>query len=285
MIEGMKERFASIRKEHGLNVKEFAESLGMEPTTLSSIESGRREPSKEALLSLAIKYAYSLNWIFTGVGEKRLTKAISPDQNKPSLLENLEKLVDERTGKYGYAISKLEARVAGIEEHLAKNNTSDSNHDVEYPTEIGDTCGFVGESEPEYGGLPYCNDIAAGPPARQHSSEWERIASVPKRLIKTKPEDYYVMRVRGNSMIDALIPDGSMIMLRWSDVPCHGAIQAVWIDERVTLKRMIEDEEHGWTLRHEDGSGRTVPLGEDNRVVGDFVAVLPPNTKPHMRVE
>jgi phage repressor protein C with HTH and peptisase S24 domain len=80
MIEGMKERFASIRKEHGLNVKEFAKSLDMEPTTVSSIESGRREPSKEVLLNLAVKYAYSLNWIFTGVGEKRLGKALVPAQ-------------------------------------------------------------------------------------------------------------------------------------------------------------------------------------------------------------
>jgi phage repressor protein C with HTH and peptisase S24 domain len=80
MIDGMKERFASIRKEQKLNVKEFAESLDMEPTTVSSIESGKREPSKEVLLNLAIKYAYSLNWIFTGVGEKRLGKALVPAQ-------------------------------------------------------------------------------------------------------------------------------------------------------------------------------------------------------------
>jgi len=108
---------------------------------------------------------------------------------------------------------------------------------------------------------------------------------VPTRLVKTKPDDYYAMRVKGNSMIDALIPDGSMVLLRWADAPRHGKIQAVKIDEGVTLKRMAEGEDRGWTLCHEDGTGRTVPLGEANGVVGDFVAVLPPNTKPHMRVE
>lgn len=79
MISGLKERFASIRQDFGLNVKQFAESLDMEPTTVSSIESGKREPSKEVLYNLAIKYAVSLNWIFTGIGEKSMPKSLEPE--------------------------------------------------------------------------------------------------------------------------------------------------------------------------------------------------------------
>lgn len=75
----MKERFASIRQDFGLNVKQFAESLDMEPTTVSSIEAGKREPSKEVLYNLAVKYAISLNWIFTGEGEKSLPKSLVPE--------------------------------------------------------------------------------------------------------------------------------------------------------------------------------------------------------------
>jgi transcriptional regulator with XRE-family HTH domain len=118
MIEGLKERFASIRREKGLNVKEFAASLQMEPTTVSSIESGKREPSKEVLLHLAIYYEVSLNWIFTGVGEKHLTKAIMPDQNRHPLLSDLENLIDEKTRQYGYAISNIESRISAIEDFL-----------------------------------------------------------------------------------------------------------------------------------------------------------------------
>ncbi|MDR0557926.1 MAG: XRE family transcriptional regulator [Treponema sp.] len=69
MISGLKERFAIIRAESCLNVKDFAASLGMEPTTVSSIESGKREPSKEVLYNLAVKHEVSLNWIFTGEGK------------------------------------------------------------------------------------------------------------------------------------------------------------------------------------------------------------------------
>lgn len=79
MINGLKERFAIIRQDFGLNVKQFAESLDMEPTTVSSIEAGKREPSKEVLYNLAVKYAISLNWIFTGEGEKSLPKSLVPE--------------------------------------------------------------------------------------------------------------------------------------------------------------------------------------------------------------
>jgi SOS-response transcriptional repressor LexA len=295
MIEGIKERFASIRKEQGLNVKEFAESLDMEPTTLSSIETGKREPSKEVLFNLAIKYAYSLNWIFTGLGERRLSKAVLPEQKKPPLLENLEKLIDARTDRYGYAISNMEARLTAIENKFAiradfPENISSGEPKAEYPPETETGASYTAEPDQEYGEeetaliIAFHENVAAGPPVGQSDDEgWE--VAVPRRFITTKPEDYYVLQVRGNSMIDAFIPDGSVVLIRWSDVPRDGAIQVVRIDDRVTLKRMKEGEDHSWTLCYEDGTGRTIPLGDENRVQGDFVTVLPPSTRPRMRGE
>ena len=127
-------------------------------------------------------------------------------------------------------------------------------------------------------------DTAAGPPVRQ-SGDGGLAADAPLRYIKTKPEDYYALRARGNSMTDASIPDGSMALIQWSDVPKDGLIQAVRIDGRVTLKRMREGEDRAWTLCCEDGSGRTIPLGEDSQVQGDFAGVLPPSARPRMREE
>jgi SOS-response transcriptional repressor LexA len=280
MIDGINERFASIRKEHGLNVKEFAASLDMEPTTVSSIESGKREPSKEVLLNLAIKYAVSLNWIFTGVGEKRLTKAIMPDQSKHPILSDLENLIDEKTRRYGFALSNMESRISTLENHLKLA----PEPEAEYPAETGDGAGYTQDPEPEYGEVLFGDAVAAGPPIGQ-SEDQGMVVDVPLRFIKTELTDYYALRVRGHSMIDAFIYDGSMVLIKRSDVPHHGKIQAVWIDGRVTLKRMREGEDHQWTLCYEDGTGRTISLGEENLVRGDFIAVLPQDTKPRMRGE
>jgi SOS-response transcriptional repressor LexA len=74
-----------------------------------------------------------------------------------------------------------------------------------------------------------------------------------------------------------------MVLIRKSDTPANGAIQVVQVEGRATLKRLREDEDHGWTVCYEDGSGRTIAMGEDLRVQGDFVAVLSPSTRPRMR--
>jgi len=269
VIEGINERFAIIRKENGLNVKEFAASLDMEPTTVSSIESGKREPSKEVLLNLAIKYAVSLNWIFTGIGEKRLTKTIFPKEEKHPLVSDIEALIKEN-------IEGIESRLSAIEGRL--NTTPEA----EYPAESGNEDSYTAEPEPEYEKVSYREDIAAGPPIAQSEDE-NLVVDVPLRFIKTKASDYYVLRVRGNSMIDARIPDGSMALILKSDIPRHDSIQVVRIDGRATLKLLKENEDHSWILCYEDGTGRTVPMGEENLIQGDFVAVLPPTTRPRMR--
>ena len=67
--EGIKERFVIIRNQTGLNVKNFASTLDMAPTTVSSIESGTREPSKDVLIKLAATYNVNLHWMLTGEGD------------------------------------------------------------------------------------------------------------------------------------------------------------------------------------------------------------------------
>jgi SOS-response transcriptional repressor LexA len=277
MIDGIKERFVIIRRYYGLNVKDFAASLDMEPTTVSSIESGKREPSKEVLLNLAIRYAISLNWIFTGLGEMLLSQAIAPPvQEKHPLIADMENLIKQN-------MEGLESRLSTVESSLKR--LENPAPEGEYPPDDGGG-GHTADPEPEYGEaagpVAFREQIAAGPPIDQSDDEGLAV-DVPLRYIKTSPSDYYALRIRGNSMIDAFIPDGSMVLIRKSDTPVDGAIQVVSVGGQATLKRLREGEDHSWTVCYEDGSGRTIAMGEGLRVQGDFVAVLPPSTLPRMR--
>jgi SOS-response transcriptional repressor LexA/DNA-binding XRE family transcriptional regulator len=276
MVEGIKERFAIVRKHYGLNVKEFAASLDMEPTTASSIESGKREPSKEVLYNLAIRYAISLNWIFTGFGEMLLSKAVAPIPEKHPLIVDMETLIKQNMEGFESRLNTLESSLKRLENPVPE---------VEYPVDGGEG-GYTAESQPKYGEsagpVAFREQIAAGPPIHQ-SDDGGLVVDVPLRYIKTDLSDYYTLRIRGNSMIDAFIPDGSMVLIRKSDTPVDRAIQVVSIDGQATLKRLREKEDRSWTVCYEDGSGRTVAMGEGLRIQGDFVAVLPPSTRPRMR--
>jgi SOS-response transcriptional repressor LexA/DNA-binding XRE family transcriptional regulator len=286
-IMNINERFAHIRISTGLKKKQFADSLAINQSVAGDIELGKREPSREVMLKLASVYKVNLNWLLTGEGDMFIVsdrKSISDPpvkkEEKPPLVKDMEALITENIGG---RMEALETRLATVESSLKR--LASLTPEMEYPAEDG-RGGYTAEPEPEYGDpagpVAFRDQIAAGPPIDQLDDE-SMVVDVPLRYIKTNLSDYYALRIRGNSMIDALIPDGSLVLIRKSDAPVDGAIQVVSVDGQATLKRLREGEDHRWTICYEDGSGRTVAMGEGLRIQGDFVAVLPPSTRLRMR--
>ena len=307
-----------FRKTSRKSQREFAEMLGIPQTTWSGYESGKFPPPMKVLFILKEK-GYPIKGLTTGILEDMVEDGkISKEELQKRteiagfLAENAppDTLIDKKWGKivdevYEWfkspsgriirdlekmiyntiatqiRMSDLESRLSAIEKRMKIETTPES--ETEYPVETGDES-YTADPEPEYGRIIYHDDIAAGPPISQSEDE-SLVVNVPRHLIKTKESDYYALRVRGNSMIDALIPDGSLVLIHRSDVPQNGKIQVIRLDDRVTLKRMREEEDNSWTLCYEDGSERTIPLGEENQVQGDFVAVLPPLSRPYIRGE
>jgi repressor LexA len=54
----------------------------------------------------------------------------------------------------------------------------------------------------------------------------------------------YALKVKGSSMIDALINDGDVVIMRHEDTPHNGEMVAVWLkdEESTTLKRIYREE-------------------------------------------
>jgi len=57
-------RIKELRTNNNLNQKEFAESIGITQSTLSSYENGNAMPSNDVLVEIATKYHMSLDWLF-----------------------------------------------------------------------------------------------------------------------------------------------------------------------------------------------------------------------------
>jgi SOS-response transcriptional repressor LexA/DNA-binding XRE family transcriptional regulator len=307
-----------IRESSGLSQQKMADLIGIPQRTWSSYENGQTRPKMDVLLALAAKghtikgvtsslmedwtenqkkeYRRRMEILKTGAFPPempmddfvKIVKAV--DDNPPferdnlGLISELEKTIHKAIDN-SKKVTSLESRLSALEgkyDNLPENKAAPELK-IAYPSESGDGEGYTADPEPRYNEtVDYFDDIAAGPPIWQ-VEDFSRVVDVPGHLIKTKPEDYYAMHVKGNSMIDAFIPDGSLVLIHRSDVPKHGKIQVLWIDDRVTLKRMREGKDRSWELCYEDGTGRAIPLGEKNLVQGDFVAVLPPFTKPRMR--
>ena len=84
--------------------------------------------------------------------------------------------------------------------------------------------------------LPFLGRIAAGNPIEAITGSFEYI-SVPNYLVNNKDE-HFTLEVTGDSMIDAGIYDGDIVVIRKTEVANSGDIVVALIDQNeVTLKR------------------------------------------------
>lgn len=94
--------------------------------------------------------------------------------------------------------------------------------------------------------VPVLGQIAAGQPIPVPSSEsWSSAASVetievPVDLTQGK-EEVYALRVKGLSMIDALINDGDIVLMQNANTVESGQMAAVWLknEKTATLKKVF----------------------------------------------
>jgi repressor LexA len=98
--------------------------------------------------------------------------------------------------------------------------------------------------------VPIIGRIAAGEPIPTPTPEtWNTIATsealeLTEELVQGK-EEVYALRVKGTSMIDALIGDGDIILMEQANTAENGDMVAVWLKDRgeVTLKRFYYEGE------------------------------------------
>jgi repressor LexA len=96
--------------------------------------------------------------------------------------------------------------------------------------------------------VPLLGTIAAGEPIPVPSSDtWRDEADDTIELTDeiTQGKQVYALKVKGSSMIDALIDDGDTVLMQPTNSADNGDMVAVWLKDReeVTLKRLFQ--EHG----------------------------------------
>jgi repressor LexA len=94
--------------------------------------------------------------------------------------------------------------------------------------------------------IPIVGSIAAGEPIPVPESEgWRSEGSetitLPSELMTRSPEELFALRVKGYSMIDALITDGDIVVLTPTSQARNGDMIAAWLpmEETATLKRFF----------------------------------------------
>ena len=124
--------------------------------------------------------------------------------------------------------------------------------------------------------MPLCGEIAAGKPIPVPSAE-NRVAEtveVPQDLLRNF-EGVYALKVRGISMIDALINDGDIVIMRPNVAVEDGDMVAAWLTDReeATLKKLYREKDR---IRLQPANSAMLPIYVDPDKVlvqGKVVAV------------
>ena len=90
--------------------------------------------------------------------------------------------------------------------------------------------------------VPFLGQIAAGEPISFSDTGHETIELT--RDIIRGGEDLYALRVKGDSMIDALIKEGDIVVMKHQQEAGNGEMVAVWLRDRdeTTLKRFYWEQ-------------------------------------------
>ncbi len=115
-------------------------------------------------------------------------------------------------------------------------------------------------------------------PASDHSyfTEVDTVDVPPSLLEQKAAESLFALQVRGNSMIDAMISDGDIVILQPAESAENGDMVAIWLtdEDRTTLKYFYQEGER---VRLQPANPTMQPIYVDAnnvRVQGKVVAVL-----------
>ena len=126
--------------------------------------------------------------------------------------------------------------------------------------------------------LPLVGSIAAGQPISvPNDPDPDDYVEVAADLVGTR-EQVFALHVKGNSMIDALINDGDIVVMEKTDTADNGDMVAAWIvdEEETTLKRFFLEDE-GRQVRLQPANPTMEPFFHDPKNVeiqGRVVAVI-----------
>jgi len=117
--------------------------------------------------------------------------------------------------------------------------------------------------------VPLVGRIAAGIPITAEQ-QVEDVFPLPKQLVGTG--DLFMLKVVGDSMIDAAICDGDWVVVRQQQTADNGDIVAAMLDGEATVKVFKQRDGHTWLLPR--NSAFEPILGDESDVLGRVVAVL-----------
>lgn len=127
----------------------------------------------------------------------------------------------------------------------------------------------IGDSRPEASYVPLVGRIAAGGPILAEEAV-EDVFPLPRQIVGDG--ELFLLKVVGDSMVDAAICDGDWVVVRRQPTAVSGEIVAAMLDNEATVKTYKKGKDKVWLMPHNPAYE---PIDGDHAVIlGKVTAVL-----------
>lgn len=126
-----------------------------------------------------------------------------------------------------------------------------------------------GDARPDAAYVPVLGRIAAGGPILAEEAV-ETVFPLPREVVGDG--ELFLLRVVGDSMVDAAICDGDWVVVRRQPTADNGEIVAALLDDEATVKTLSRRDGHTWLLPHNPAYS---PIdGDHATILGKVVTVI-----------
>jgi repressor LexA len=127
----------------------------------------------------------------------------------------------------------------------------------------------IGDTMPAAAYVPVLGRIAAGGPILAEEAV-ETVFPLPREIVGEG--ELFLLKVVGDSMIDAAICDGDWVVVRRQPTADNGEIVAALLDDEATVKTLQRREGHTWLMPHNPAYS---PIdGDHATILGKVVTVI-----------
>lgn len=276
MIE---DRLIRLRAILSLTKKKMAEIIGVHPNHYPRLESGEGKLTPDMLHALYTQLKVNPTWLISGEGSMFLPP---PGESRRDAYEAVKNATIEAVLQKAADYDRLKAEFDALKRRL--DETAGERRYVYLPIR-----GTVGEDDERIFGrkspeeapvkktktvtLPFYGRIAAGQPCDiEDDMSFRRLTVDEDEAVDEK--SFYLLQISGESMIDAGINDGDVVLIRATDRAESGEIAVCRSEDenRATLKKLWYTDDGRVELRPMNSAMKPVyvPI-EQLRIDGIFV--------------
>lgn len=203
-----------------------------------------------------------------------LAKYVEDHKRPPTIREIGEASSISSTSVVSYNLDKLERMELIVRDPEVSRGLSLTN-------KARELVGMAVETVQNLLRIPVLGQIVAGEPIEVGNDSFSTFGDdvfveVATSMLPKNPKDLFALRVSGDSMIDAMVNDGDIVVMKRQELARDGEMVAVWLDssDTTTLKYFFHE---GDRIRLQPANPTMKPIyaePEDVRIQGRVVIVF-----------